>query len=57
MRSVILGVGDAFTRQQFGFSALLEGQDGYVLLNCPDLVHRAIRQLTAKSVFSICWRC
>lgn len=57
MRSVILGVGDVFTRLQFGFRALLEGPDGYTRLGCPDLVHRAIRKPTATSAFSICWRC
>ena len=44
MRALILGVGDAFTGRHFGSSALLEGPSGYVLLDCPDLVHRAIRE-------------
>ena len=57
MRSVILGVGDAFTRLHFDLSALLEAPDGYVRLDCPDFVHRAIREPTATSAFSICWRC
>ncbi len=57
MRSVILGVGDAFTRLQIGFSGLLEGPDGYVRLDCPDLVHRAIHEPTTTPAFSICWRC
>ena len=48
MRAVILGVGDAFTRLHFGSSALLDGPDGFVLLDCPDLVHRAIREATAR---------
>ena len=48
MRAVILGVGDAFTRLHFGSSALLEGPDGFVLLDCPDLIHRAIREATAR---------
>ena len=41
MRVLILDVGDRFTRQGFGSSALLEGPKGYVLLDCPDLADRA----------------
>ncbi len=57
MRPMILGMGDAFTRQYFGFSASLKGPDDYVLVDCPDLVHRTIREPTVTSAFSICKRC
>lgn len=44
MRALILGIGDAFTNRSFGTSAVIEGPDGYLLLDCPDLIHRAIRE-------------
>lgn len=44
MRVMILGVGDAFTAQHFGSSALIEAPDGRVLIDCPDLIHRALRE-------------
>jgi ribonuclease BN (tRNA processing enzyme) len=48
MRALVLGVGDAFTRRNFGSSALIEAPDGYVLLDCPDLVHRALHDATSS---------
>lgn len=44
MRIVILGVGDAFTGKYFGSSALVLGPRGAVLLDCPDPIHRALRE-------------
>lgn len=44
MRALILGIGDAFTSRGFGTSAILEGPAGHLLLDCPDLIHRAIRE-------------
>lgn len=49
MRALILGIGDAFTSRSFGTSAVIEGPDGYFLLDCPDLIHRAIREACASS--------
>ncbi|MDX2116446.1 MAG: MBL fold metallo-hydrolase [Planctomycetota bacterium] len=49
MRALILGIGDAFTSRGFGTSALIEGPEGYFLLDCPDLIHRAIREACATS--------
>lgn len=46
MRIVILGVGDAFTGKYFGSSALLLGPRGAVLLDCPDPIHRVLREGT-----------
>ncbi len=47
MRVLILGASDAFTRLGFGSSALIEGSDGYLLLDCPDPIHRALHEATA----------
>ena len=47
MRVLVLGIGDAFTQRHFGSSAIVHGPKGYVLLDCPDLIHRAIREATA----------
>lgn len=44
MRALILGIGDAFTSRGFGTSAIVEGSGGHFLLDCPDLIHRAIRE-------------
>ncbi len=53
MRVLVLGVGDAFTRLHFGTSALLEGPDGFVLLDCPDLVHRALHEASARAGWKV----
>ena len=44
MRALILGIGDAFTTRGFGTSALIEGPSGRLLLDCPDLIHRALHE-------------
>ena len=60
MRILILGVGDAFTRKHFGSSAVIEtrssaadGAKRYTLIDCPDLIHRALHDACAKSGWSI----
>ncbi len=53
MRVLILGVGDAFTRLHFGTSALLEGPGGFVLLDCPGLVHRALHEASARAGWKV----
>lgn len=53
MRVLILGIGDAFTRRHFGTSALLEGPEGFVLLDCPGLVHRALHEATARAGWTV----
>ena len=50
---MILGVGDAFTRLHFGTSALLEGPEGFVLLDCPGLVHRALHEASARAGWTV----
>ena len=52
MRVLILGVGDAFTATGFGASALIEAPGGLVLLDCPDLIGRAVRQACESSGWS-----
>lgn len=51
MRVLILGVGDAFTRRHFGSSALIEAPDGLVLIDCPDLIHRALYEASQDSAW------
>jgi ribonuclease BN (tRNA processing enzyme) len=53
MRVLILGVGDAFTRLHYGSSAVIEGPGGYVLLDCPDLIHRALFEATSRAGWSL----
>ncbi len=53
MRVLILGVGDAFTRVHFGTSALLEGPGGFVLLDCPGLMHRALHEASARAGWKV----
>jgi ribonuclease BN (tRNA processing enzyme) len=53
MRVLILGVSDAFTRRGFGSSALIETAGRYVLLDCPDPIHRVLREATARAGWSV----
>lgn len=53
MKVLILGVGDAFTRRSFGSSALIRTQAGLILLDCPDLIHRAIAEAGERSGWPI----
>lgn len=49
MKALILGVGDAFTSLHYGSSALLAAPRGLVLLDCPDPIHRVIREAASKA--------
>jgi len=49
MRVIILGIGDAFTARSFGSSAVIQGADGLALIDCPDLIHRALRTASAAA--------
>ncbi|HBS29669.1 MAG TPA: hypothetical protein DEB06_09525 [Phycisphaerales bacterium] len=49
MRVLILGVGDAFTERGFGTSAVVEGPAGYLLIDCPDLIHRALSEASRST--------
>ncbi len=53
MRALILGVGDAFSRRYFGSSALIEAPEGWVLLDCPDLIHRVLSEATARAGWAV----
>jgi ribonuclease BN (tRNA processing enzyme) len=53
MRVLILGVGDAFTRKHFGSSAIVEGPEGLVLIDCPDPVHRVIQEASSRAGWTI----
>ena len=53
MRVLILGVGDAFTRVHFSTSALVEGPGGYLLVDCPDPVHRTIHDGTRRAGWDV----
>lgn len=53
MRVLILGVGDAFTERSFGTSAIIQAPRGYVLIDCPDLVHRAVREATTRAGWGV----
>ncbi len=53
MRVLILGVGDAFTRAHVGSSALVEGPDGYLLIDCPDPVHRALHHASRRAGWDV----
>jgi ribonuclease BN (tRNA processing enzyme) len=54
-RIIILGIGDAFTRMHYGSSALIEAPDrsGYVLIDCPDIIHRALKDATRKANWNV----
>lgn len=53
MKVLILGVGDAFTYRSFGTSAVVQGKEGPVLLDCPDLIHRALFEGSLKSNWDV----
>lgn len=53
MRALILGVGDAFTRHSFGTSAVIQAPRGYVLIDCPDLIHRAVHEAAGKAGWGV----
>ena len=53
MRALVLGIGDAFTSFSYGASALIETDRNYVLLDCPGLIHRAIREATGTAGWSV----
>ena len=54
MNVLILGTGDAFTKLHFGTSALIEAGEGeYILIDCPDPIHRVIHEATTKNDLNI----
>ncbi len=53
MRVLILGVGDAFTRSHFNTSALIQAPQGYVLIDCPPMIHRVLQESTQNAGWSV----
>lgn len=49
MRLLITGVGDAFTRRHFGCGSLIDAPRGFVLIDCGDLIHRALHEATSTA--------
>ncbi len=49
MKVLITGVSDAFMRAGFGSSALIHGPNGFVLIDCPDPVHRVLHEATSRA--------
>ncbi|MCA9294873.1 MAG: hypothetical protein KC983_00110 [Phycisphaerales bacterium] len=53
MQVLIIGVGDAFTRRYFGSSAVVAAPEGHVLIDCPDLIHRALFDASTTAGWNI----
>ena len=54
MEILILGIGDAFTRRHFGSSALVRASpDAYVLIDCPDPIHRVLNQAVSACGWNV----
>lgn len=53
VRILILGIGDAFTSRHFGSSALIRTDEGDVLIDCPALLNRALREASDASGWTI----
>ncbi|MFM7807654.1 MAG: MBL fold metallo-hydrolase [Planctomycetota bacterium] len=49
MRFLVVGTGDAFSTEHFGSSCVIEAPKGHVLLDCPDLIGRALREAGTAS--------
>jgi ribonuclease BN (tRNA processing enzyme) len=53
MKALIVGIGDAFTCRWFGSSAVVQAPTGQVLIDCPDLIHRALHEASAASTWHV----
>lgn len=53
MRILVVGTGDAFTSERFGCCALVEGSAGRVMIDCPDLIHAALRRASEASGWKV----
>ncbi|MEM7227916.1 MAG: MBL fold metallo-hydrolase [Planctomycetota bacterium] len=53
MKVMITGVGDAFTCRHFGSSAVVRGPEGLLLIDCPDLIHRALTDASAIAGWNV----
>ena len=54
MRLLVVGTGDAFSTERYGSSCVIEGPKGRVLVDCPDLVGRALREAGEASGWKVC---
>jgi ribonuclease BN (tRNA processing enzyme) len=50
---LIIGTGDAFSAERYGCCALLETASGHVLIDCPDSIHRALRDARDSSGWNV----
>jgi len=53
MKILITGIGDAYSTRYFGSSALVQAPDGYVMIDCPDPIHRVLRQATEATGWNV----
>jgi ribonuclease BN (tRNA processing enzyme) len=53
MRVLITGVGDAFTKLHFNTSAIVQAPEGYILIDCPDPLHRVLHEAALKSGWNV----
>jgi ribonuclease BN (tRNA processing enzyme) len=53
MKILITGIGDAYSARHFGSSALIQAPDGHVLIDCPDPIHRVLRQATEAAGWNV----
>lgn len=53
MRLLVVGTGDAFSSERFGCSCVVEGPSGHVLLDCPDMIHAALRRACDASHWKV----
>lgn len=53
MRLLVVGTGDAFSSERFGCSCVVEGPSGHVLVDCPDMIHAALRRASDASGWKV----
>jgi ribonuclease BN (tRNA processing enzyme) len=53
VRLLALGVGDAFTKRHFSCGAVIEGPEGYLLLECGDLIHRSLHEASERAGWKV----
>ena len=53
MRLLVVGTADAFSTERFGSSAMVEGAQGRVLIDCPDMIGAALRKAREASGWDV----
>jgi len=53
MRFLVVGTGDAFSTERYGSSCVIEAPKGHLLVDCPDLVGRALRDASEASGWKV----